>query len=329
MQRVVFVALVTVASVGSRSLAHAQGAASAEADALFDRGRELMDKKQYAEACTAFAASNKIAPATSTILNEADCREKNKQLATAYGLFRDAERGTRAPLDEATQKLNRLALSRAKAIEPRISKLTIDVPQDARIAGLEVLRNGALVDPLVFGQALPVDGGEYTILARAPSHESTTTRITIASEKDFKTVTLTKLVEKEKEVLPAGTSTTASNVITPGTPAGPPSKTLPFIVGGGGVAFLLGGLGLELWAQSQYDDSKVEPDDIKQESLWQGARTKRYLAQGFAVVGLAGVGVGVWLFIRARNYETPPPGEVAIEPSLTQDSAGFIVRGGF
>lgn len=104
MQREVFVALVVVGLAGSGSYVHAQGAASAEADALFDRGRELMDKKQYAEACNAFAASQKIAPATSTILNEADCREKNKQLATAYGLFRDAERGTRAPLDEATQK---------------------------------------------------------------------------------------------------------------------------------------------------------------------------------------------------------------------------------
>jgi hypothetical protein len=328
MQREVFVALVLVGLVGSASSAHAQGATSAEADALFDRGRELMDKKQYAEACTAFAASQKIAPAVSTILNEADCREKNKQLASAYGLFRDAERATRAPLDDATQKLNKLALGRAKAIEPRISKLTIDVPEDARFPGLEVLRNGVVVDPLVYGQALPLDGGDYTIVARGPNHESTTTTVTVAPEKDFKTVTLTKLIEKAKEVVPVATGTTV--VTGPVVPPSPPSKTLPFIVAGGGGVMLLGALGLDLWAQSQYDDSKVEPDDIEQESLWEGARTKRYLAQGFAVVGLAGVGVGVWLYFRARNYEELPSSTaVSIEPSLSPDSAGILVRGGF
>lgn len=323
MNRVVFVMVLLAAST-----AHAQsGTASAQADALFDRGRELMDKKQYAEACTAFEASQKISPAVSTILNQADCREKNKQLATAYGLFRDAERATRAPMDDATQKLNRLALSRAKAIEPRISKLTINVPEDARVSGLEVLRNGAVVDPLVFGTALPVDGGEYTIVARAANHESTTTTITIAPEKDFKTITLTKLIEKAVEAAPV--APVAGVVSAPIAPPPPPSKTLPFIVAGGGGVLLLGALGLDLWARSEYEDSKKEPDDIEQESLWEAARTKRYLAQGFAVVGLGAIGVGVWLYIRSRSYEAPPSGDVAIAPSFTPDSAGFVVRGGF
>lgn len=322
------VVMVGLGLVSGRAAAQS-GSTTAEADALFDRGRELMDKKQYAEACTAFAASQKIAPAVSTILNEADCREKNTQLATAYGLFRDAERGTRAPIDEGTQKLNRAALARAKAIEPRLSKLTIVVSPAARIAGLEVLRNDAPVDPLLFGQSLPIDGGEYTIVARAPNHEPWQKVVTIATEKDVQLVEVPLLAEKAKEPAATPASGTVSAVVVPAAPPAPPSKTLPFIVGGGGAALLLGGLGLDLWARSQYADAKVEPDDIEQESLWQAARTKRYIAQGLAVVGLAGVGVGVWLYLRSRDYEAAPASGVAIEPTLTPDSAGVTLRGGF
>ena len=40
-----------------------------------------------------------------TLLNHASCREKNEQLATAWGLFLEAERQTRAATDEPTPAL--------------------------------------------------------------------------------------------------------------------------------------------------------------------------------------------------------------------------------
>src|SRR5262245_29770842 len=89
-----------VVGVAMGRVAEAQPA-SAEADMLFDQARSLMDQGKIAEACVAFDASQKLSPAVSTLFNQASCREKNSQLATAYGLWREAERQTRAPLDEA------------------------------------------------------------------------------------------------------------------------------------------------------------------------------------------------------------------------------------
>src|SRR5688572_5007835 len=69
--------------------------AKAKAESLFRQGRELMAGGRYAEACAAFDSSQKYDPSTATLFNQADCREKNGQLATAWGLFVEAERQTR------------------------------------------------------------------------------------------------------------------------------------------------------------------------------------------------------------------------------------------
>src|ERR1043165_7438851 len=74
--------------------AHAQS--KAQAEVLFRRGVELMDAGKVDEACDAFEDSQKLDPVTSTLLNLAACREKRGQLATAWGLFLEAERETRS-----------------------------------------------------------------------------------------------------------------------------------------------------------------------------------------------------------------------------------------
>src|SRR3977135_2013270 len=124
----------------SSSLASAQSA-SALAEALFRQGRELMAAGQTADACNAFAESQKLEPATSTLLNLASCREKLGQIATAWGLFVDAARQTRSASDPATRQLHTVAAERATRLENRISKLTINVPQGSQVDGLEISRD--------------------------------------------------------------------------------------------------------------------------------------------------------------------------------------------
>src|SRR5690242_18525302 len=110
------------------STARAQSA-GAQAEVLFRQGRDLMAAGRYAEACTALQESNKLEPAVTTLLNLAGCREKNGQIATAWGLFLDAERQTRTATDAATQQLHDVALAHAKQLEPQVSKLVINVPK--------------------------------------------------------------------------------------------------------------------------------------------------------------------------------------------------------
>jgi len=91
-----------LAALALSAPAHAQSS-GAQAETLFRQGKDLLAKGQIAEACAAFDASQKLDPNIATLLNQAACREKNGQLATAWGLFLDAERQTRNATDAQNQ----------------------------------------------------------------------------------------------------------------------------------------------------------------------------------------------------------------------------------
>lgn len=60
----------------------------AQAEVLFRQGRDLLAAGKVAEACSSFEESQKLEPAVTTLLDLAGCREKQGQLAIAWGLFR-------------------------------------------------------------------------------------------------------------------------------------------------------------------------------------------------------------------------------------------------
>jgi tetratricopeptide (TPR) repeat protein len=306
---------IAMLTLGLPALAVAQpaAAANAEADALFDQGRELMDAGKFAEACSAFDASQKASPAVSTLLNLAQCREKNHQFASAYGLFREAARQTRAPGDEITEKLNRVANDRARLLEPKLSRLAIVVAENRRVDRLEVRRDAALVDPGAWNHPLPIDGGVYVITAQASGYLPWTTSIEIAAERDRKTVEVPRL---EAAPIPEPLPVPVAR-----------SKTVPMLVAGGAVTLLGSALGSELWSRRDYDRSRLEPDDARQASLFHSAKTKQYVAQGLAVVGLGAAGVAVWLYLRGDHGERASPiariGKFEVEPAVAADRAGL------
>jgi hypothetical protein len=189
---------------------------SVQAQSLFDEGRRLSKAGKLAEACAAFDSSQKLDPAISTLLNLADCREQNHQLATAWGAFVEANRMARAANNA---KLAKVASSHASKLEPRLSKLTITVPADHQVAGLEILRGGELVHPASWNHALPIDGGTYTISARAAGFTPWSTTRTIKNESDAQTVEVPKLVPARP---PAVAGQTPARPVPPAGP--PPSK---------------------------------------------------------------------------------------------------------
>src|SRR5690349_11906109 len=102
--------------------------ASVQAEQLFRQGKKLMGEGKIAEACKAFEGSYRKDEAVSTLLNLADCREKNKQYASAWGHYLDAERKTRGDAAQAT--FNRTARERSVALESRLSYLIINVSKE-------------------------------------------------------------------------------------------------------------------------------------------------------------------------------------------------------
>jgi hypothetical protein len=319
-------AVATSVAAGAPQVARAQHS-GAQAETLFREGKDLMARGKIAEACAAFDASQKLDPTIATLLNQAACREKNEQLATAWGLFLEAERQTRAATDSTNVAMHTTAASKAGKLEPRLSTLTITVPSEARVGGLQVLRGGETVEPGAWNKALPVDGGTYRITARAPGNAEWSSTVTIGNEHDVKTIEIPKL--KAAALQPAHpTSPDGDGDGGAGTAAGPQRSKLPFILGGGAIALGGAALGFELWARSTYSDAKAEPDNAKQDSLWHSANTKRYVAAGFGVAGLACAGVAVWLYLRP-GAESPPPqtARLQVVPVVANDSAGLLVFG--
>lgn len=304
--------------------AGAQPSAS-RAQELYDQGRALMAAGKVAESCAAFEQSQQPEPAVTTLIALATCRERLGQLATARALFREAEQQTRAASDATAAQLHQIARERADKLEPRVSKLTIRVSEGSTLEGLEILRDQERVPAEAWNRALPVDGGTYTITARAPGAKEWSTQVTLAAEAEAKTVEVPELGNAARN--PGGRSE-ASLSGQPSQPSGRRGLALPLAVGAGAVALLGGALGFSLWGDAIYDDAKAEmTDQARRDALYDSANRKRYAAQSLAGVGVAGAGVAVWLYLRQRGARAEPSRRTArVMIAPTASSIGVIGR---
>jgi len=312
--------------------------AGAQAEVLFRQGRALMSAGKLAEACSAFEESQKLEGAVTTLLNLAGCREKLGQIASAWGLFLEAARQSRSSSNRAQRQLHQIATARARKLEPRVSRLTIQVPPQHLLDGLEIMRGAERVEAGLWNRALPIDGGSYTITARAPGTVAWSAQVTVAPENDSQVVDVPMLRplprEQDRPSAPPPPQRTAAMTIEratapPRAAASPraPSKAVPLVVGASALLLLGGGLGFELWAESAYDAARAEMTrQTRRRSLEDSANTRRYVGEAFAATGLVAGGAAVWLYLRGRN------GEQRIEAArvhVVPTPAGLAVSGWF
>jgi hypothetical protein len=284
------------------------------------------------------------------LLNLADCRERNHQLASAWALFGEAERRARAASDD---KLARVGANHAHKLEPRLSRLTLAVAADRQVAGLELVRNGERVDAASWNRPLPVDGGTLMITARAPGFAPWSTTKLVKPEADAQTIAIPRLVASPPAVVatrpvpasesPSPTSTAAPEPVASSPPAvasvelaarvehdATPvadvperaSYTVPIVVGAGAVALGVGALGFELAGSKRYDDAKRATDQHAQDTLESGANNRHYVAQGLGVAAVAAAGVSVYLFVRSHNQRRET---VAVAPVASPQLTGLAV----
>ena len=141
------------------------GQRAAAAEALFDQGRRLMSAGRYAEACARFADSERLDHGVGTLLNLADCYEKNGQTASAWATFRAVSAAASA---ERQPDRERIARERELALQPALARLTISLPPRGLPAGAEVHRDGILLGRSLWGSPVPVDPGDHAVLVAAP-----------------------------------------------------------------------------------------------------------------------------------------------------------------
>lgn len=289
--------VVTLASAG---VAHAQ--ATAQAEQAFRDGKALMERRQYAAACAAFATSDRIEPSIAAKMKQADCEEKRGKLASAWGLFLQVTTLTRD--DRQRQAEHQVATARALALEPRLPYLTISVPEGSRVDGLAIERNGEAVDAGLWNRAVPIDVGTYTVTARAPGLRPWSTTVEVSGEGEQRSIDVPRF---EPVAVATTTATTTSD-----DEGAPPqlrsgrSRTVPMVVAGAAVA--LGGvaLGLELSARGRYDDALASQDAVARDGLYDSAVLRRRLAIGAGIGAAATLGVAGWLWWRGRASSTAP-----------------------
>ncbi|HVH43743.1 MAG TPA: hypothetical protein VM925_15420 [Labilithrix sp.] len=333
MTRSFIVTSIVCAVLTLSTLAHADGEPddAAAAESLFQEGRKLMDEKRYADACPKFAASQKIAPAVGTLLNLADCHEKNNQLASAYTRFQEA-----AALAQQLGRPNReqTARERAARLEPRIIKLTI-----LSRGGIDVKLDGAPLDPAVLGTPRPIDSGRHTLEASAKGKKPFTTTVDVSEKSRNASITIPDL---EDDGASAADMTAAlHNETAPVDDDGGPSppkpadsgwstqKTIGVVAAGVGVLGL--GLGSYLGLKASSTWSAAEKHCAGRECDQEGVNlasdakstgnmsTISFIASGVLLAG------GAVLFLTAPNGSKSEPSRTAIRVGI---GPGNVVVGG-
>jgi hypothetical protein len=191
-------ALLGVAMLTAASTARGDDPVAA-AEALFQDGRRLMEQKKYAQACAKFAASEKLDPRSGTLLNLADCYEKNGQIASAWARFREAQ--TLAQRQNRPER-EKIARERAELLEPKLPKLVIELA--IQPVEVEIRRDGVVVDPGVLGTHVPVDPGKHTIEATARGRKPWQTTVDVSGTVNVK-VPVLELKEEPVSAQPVPT----------------------------------------------------------------------------------------------------------------------------
>jgi hypothetical protein len=327
--RWLLIALAACALASAPAPALADDAATAER--LFVRAKTAMAAGQLAEACDLFAASQKAEGSASTLMQLASCREKNGQLASAWAAYLATARAARG--DGRYGDMGERAAARAAALEPRLSYLTINVPDGVRVEGLLVLRDGVEVAPGGWNQALPVDGGAHTISGRAPGHETWSTTIEVAAEGGRAAVEVPRF-----KALRGPTNTTVVIDRQAASPWTRRRKVALGVAGAGALAVVAGAvLGLRAGSLDDQAHNTCPPapepctdaQAARANQLADQARTRAIAANVGFGVGAAALVAGGVLWLTGGPREARRSGAVAITPHLDHRGAGVAATWSF
>ena len=274
-------AVTLVIALAWSGTAHAQ---SAEAEALFRDGRALIKHGQLAAGCDKLAASDRLEPSTGTLLNLGDCREKQDKLATAWGAFRRAEAMAKRAGNDDRRRAE--AARRAIVLESRLSTLRVDVA--GHVDGLVVHRDDEVVDPAVWGTAVPVDPGTYTLRAEAPGFTPWQLRIAIGGNAEHKTAQVPAL---EREPV------AAAPVV-----ASPPPPIVP--------------------APAAVAERRATFATMRRSRTWSATRG---VSLGFGIAAVGALGTGVYFGLQSKDFQDRAdqrcPLAVCADPEGLRDNA--------
>ncbi len=310
------------------------------AEALFREGKDLMRTKDYARACPKLAESYRQDPATGTLLALGMCQEQSGLLASAWTTY-SAVVG-RAQREGQKDREN-AAKQRVAALEPRLSKLTLEVPPElARLPGFMVLRDGAPVPEAAWGSAMPVDPGRHVVEATADGRARWEQAVTFSADADRKTVRVALPEAGQPAVVAPAHAASHEEPASNSAAAredehgrSNPVRTVGWVVGGVGLAAVGVGAYFGVRAMGLHDDAKQdghcsEADgcDAKGQDLVSQAKDAASVANVLYVSGGLLVAAGITLYLVGAPADTSSA-SVQLAPSMTSKGPGVTLIGRF
>lgn len=333
-----FACVATFATV--QALAEPTAAERSLAAALFDQGRTLMSEGKLDEACVKLAESQRLDPGGGTLLNLALCHEKQGKIATAWTEFREAR--AMAKKDNRPDREGAADTAIAK-LEPMLSKISVIVSADAKVAGMSVEIDGLPLPEAAWGTPFPVDPGTRNVVVKAPGYREWRSTVEIGKTAGVANVNVPKLEKagaggaspvpstsssatKPPPAASSGSNTTEPPKSVPDAPMHPTRKT-GFILGGVGLAFI--GIGsiagsVAISKDGEADEACEKPMtcDADAVALSKEAVTLAHVSTATFAIGLAGVALGTVLVVIAPKT-APANVSLSVGPQFVSVTTKF------
>jgi hypothetical protein len=297
---------------------------SAAAQALFDEAKQLMAEGKADTACPRLEESLRLDPAIGTRYQLARCYELMGRFASAWTFYLEVAAEARTLQQPEREEFAR---SEARKLEARLSYLTLEVPHQARVEGLQVKRNGVTMGKGQWGTRLPVDPGRHTLEVSAPDRQPWRVELDVPGPSGAETVVVPTLDFAGSGPSATTQSTAKDSAASPASPAvWTPRRWAGLITLGVGVL----GLGLGSWfslqARNEDQDSNCNPQCASQADLDtnQDARRHGNMATVAGLAGAALLGTGAVLFLAAPDSQT-----AAVKAQLSAGGTRLELMGHF
>jgi hypothetical protein len=318
-------------TVSGSALAEPSPGEKAAAEALFQKGVELMAVGKTAEACEKFDGSNQLDPALGTMLRLADCYERAGKTASAWALFQQA---AATASSQGQLERNKIATERANSLQQRLSRLQLAVDTRSSKEGLQVKLNGKSIPQASWDAALPVDPGSQTIEVSAPGYITWKSSVEVAAGQSTANLEVPALKPEPQE----SSTTKAAPVSVAPEPSssGSTQKTAGFVIGGVGLAGLaVGGV----FAFLAYDKNQQSMDQCRKGDatactpegvqLRKDAQSSGTIATAAMIAGGALVATGITLLISAPSRKEAAASTLQPKTAAYLYPGGVLVRGEF
>ncbi|HEX3776336.1 MAG TPA: hypothetical protein VHV51_17810 [Polyangiaceae bacterium] len=312
---------------GTETVARAQGsgsANSADSDALklardqFNQALSLQTGGDWAGALALLKEVAAVKPTPQVRFNIAICEEQLGRLVAALGDYELAASDAQAQkADQVGQEVD----ARLEALKARVPRVVVQRGEGADSATISL--DGVSLGDSVLNQPMPADPGPHVVEAKAAGFLPFKESFRVAEQQ-----TATILVKLEPEPTPL-------QPIPPpaARPAQQSTRTIGFVVGGVGIASLIGSGAMFLLRQSTISDldkqcgpSRNACPDSEHNTVDRG---KLYTTLGDVTLAVGAVGLGVGAALVIAGGHSPEQASLAVAPGAANANAGATLLGRF